>query len=99
MPIMGDILDLIIPSPAQFGRIGWRSEPPCNGGNDPKKQQMPPAPPAPTRTELEPEAEAQKRAKRRNGLEDTIMNAPPRPTLAVPAKLGGMGGPAYGGEA
>ena len=91
---MADVLDLLIPSPAQFGRIGWRSEPPCNGGSAKKPPKPEPAP-APVRADSAAGEQAAVSASRREGLRKTIDPANP---LAPKSALGSIGGLGMGGE-
>ena len=85
---MADVFDLLIPSPSQFGRIGWRSEPPCNGGSAKK----PPKPePAPAHVRADSAAageQAAVSASRRAGLRSTITPSNP---LAPNSSLGSIG--------
>lgn len=91
---MADVLDLLIPSPAQFGRIGWRSEPPCNGGSAKKPPKPEPAP-APVRADSAAGEQAAVSASRREGLRKTIDPANP---LAPKSALGTLGSLGMGGE-
>ena len=91
---MADVLDLLIPSPAQFGRIGWRSEPPCNGGGAKKPPKPEPAP-APVRADSAAGEQAAVSASRREGLRKTIDPANP---LAPKSALGTLGSLGMGGE-
>ena len=91
---MADVLDFLIPSPAQFGRIGWRSEPPCNGGSAKKPPKPEPAP-APVRADSAAGEQAAVSANRREGLRKTIDPANP---LAPKTALGTLGRLGMGGE-
>jgi hypothetical protein len=94
MAIMADVFDLVIPHPALFGRIGWRSEPPCNGGSA-KKPPKPAPSPAPVRADSAAGEQAAVSAGRREGLRKTIDPANP---LAPKSALGSIGALGSGGE-
>jgi len=91
---MADVFDLLIPEPALYGRIGWRSEPPCNGGSASKPKPPPPSP-APVRADSAAGEQAPISASRRNGLRKTIN---PDNPLAPKTALGAMGALGMGGE-
>jgi len=91
---MADVFDLLIPEPALYGRIGWRSEPPCNGGSA-KKTDKPAPSPAPVRADSAAGEQAPIAAGRRMGLRKTI---DPDNPLAPKTALGTMGALGMGGE-
>lgn len=92
--IMADVFDLVTPPPALLGRIGWRSEPPCNGGKASKPKPPPPSP-APVRADSAAGEQAAITAGRREGLRSTIN---PDNPLAPKSALGSIGALGMGGE-
>lgn len=91
---MADVFDLLTPEPAIFGRLGWRSEPPCNGGGA-KKPKPPPPAPAPVRADSAAGEQAAITSGRRDGLRKTIN---PDNPLAPASSLGSIGKLGFGGE-
>ncbi len=91
---MADVFDLVISSPALLGRIGWRSEPPCNGGSASKPPKPAPSP-APVRADSAAGEQAAVTAGRRDGLRKTIN---PDNPLAPKSTLGSIGKLGMGGE-
>jgi len=91
---MADVFDLLIPAPAVYGRIGWQSLPPCNGGKA-KAPTPPPAQPAPVRADSAAGEQAYTAASRRQGLRSTVNPSNP---LAPSSALGAMGKLGVGGE-
>ena len=92
---MADVFDLFIPAPAILGRVGWRSDPPCNGGGGASKPSPPPPSPAPVRADSAAGEQAAITAGRRDGLRKTIN---PDNPLAPTSALGSIGKLGMGGE-
>jgi hypothetical protein len=84
---MADVFDLLTQEPALYGRIGWQSHPPCNGGS-PSKPPTPPPSAAPVRADSAQGEQASAGARNRFGLKKTINPANP---LAPKTALGAMG--------